>query len=69
MKIEAIGYAKCRRRGGRRGRLGEVAVAVEILRSEENGMRPITRDAKDGKLRRRDQDVPPEPAGLKALQH
>lgn len=50
-------------------RRGEVALAVEIVkRNEENMARPVTSDGGDGDLRMRDQDVTPKPARLEASQ-
>lgn len=43
-----------------------MAVPVEIIRrNAENVIRLVTRDGQDGNLRVRDQNVTPEPAGLK----
>lgn len=45
-------------------------MAVEVIkRSEENLVRPVTREREDGDLKMRDKDVTPELVGLKASQH
>lgn len=78
MKTDETGISKGKRKACKRERRGggktqkegrgrrEEAVAMEIIRRDKTAVRPVTRNEKVGDLRKRDQDVTPEIAGLEA---